>query len=125
MGVSLGTDLQMLCEQLLKLTEKEEQALIADNIEELEACVKRKEEIVKKLRELESKKGHNEPLEYSEQAASLLERIIISQERVSDSIKAMLGECQDAILEIRAGQQAQRAYYRTRKKGRERSTRLL
>lgn len=125
MIASFGTDLRMLYEQLLKLAEKEEQALTADNLEELEACMRRKEEIVEKLRELESKKGHDEPSEYSEKVAGLLERIVTSQERVKDGIKVMLGECQDAILEMRAGQRAHRAYYRTRKKGRERSARLL
>ena len=122
---SFSADLPMLYEQLLNLAEKEEQALTGDNLEELEACMCRKEEIVTKLRELESKKGLDERSECSEKVAGLLERIVAGQERVKEGIKVMLGECQDAILEMRAGQQAHRAYYRTRKKCRERSARLL
>ena len=125
MRAPFGTDLRMLYEQLLKLAEKEEQALTADNLEELEACMRRKEEIVTKLRELESKKSLDEPSECGEKVADLLERIVAGQERVKDRIKVMLGECQEAILGMRAGQRAHRAYYRTRKKSRERSARLL
>ena len=46
---SFSADLPMLYEQLLNLAEKEEQALTGDNLEELEACMCRKEEIVTKL----------------------------------------------------------------------------
>src|SRR5512136_2367572 len=98
MRASFSADLPMLYEQLLKLAEKEEQALTADKLEELEACMRRKEEIVTKLRELESKKGFDEPSECGEKVADLLERIVASHERVKEGIKVMLGECQDAIL---------------------------
>ena len=117
--------LRVLYEQLLKLAEKEEQAITADNLGELEACMRRKEEIVTKLCEIESKEGQNGPSECSEGVARLLEQVASRHEHVRERIKAMLGECQDAILEIRTGQRARRAYYRARKKGREDSARLL
>jgi hypothetical protein len=120
-----GQDISVLYEQLLKLAEKEEQALVAENMGELEACMRRKEEIVKKLREIESKKGQDGPSECSEEVARLLQQVTTRHECVRERIKVMLGECQDAILEIRTGQRAHRAYYPARKKGRERSTRLL
>jgi hypothetical protein len=117
--------LRVLYEQLLRLAEKEEQAIAADNLGELEACMSRKEEIVIELREIESKESQNGPSERGQEVARLLQEVTTRHERVRESIKAMLGECQDAILEIRTGQRARRAYYRGRKKGRERSARLL
>jgi Flagellar protein FliT len=120
-----GKELRGLCEQLLKLAEKEEQAIAADNLEELEACTRRKEEIVTKLREIESNERQNGPSGDSEEVVRLLQQVTARHEYVRERIKAMLGECQDAILEIQTGQQARRAYYRARKKGRERSARLL
>lgn len=110
---------------MLKLADKEEQAITADNLGELEACMRRKEEIFKEVREIQGKKGQDGSSEYSEEVARLLEQVAERHERVRERIQAMLGECQQAILEIRAGQRAHRAYYRARKKGRERSARLL
>jgi flagellin-specific chaperone FliS len=122
---SLEADLEMLYEELLKLAGKEEQALTADNLDELEACICRKEEIVRKLRQVEEEQGHRWSSETSEKVARLLDQIVTRQERVRDGIEVMLNECQETILEIRAGQRAYRAYHRDRKKGRERSARLL
>jgi len=125
MATPFDEGLRVLYEQLLKLAVKEEQAITADNLGELEACMRRKEEIIKKLREIESKKGHDGPSEHSEEVARLLEQVATRHEHIRERIKAMLGECQQAILEIRVGQRAHRAYYRARKKGRERAARLL
>ncbi|MGD0233569.1 MAG: hypothetical protein ABSC55_03415 [Syntrophorhabdales bacterium] len=117
--------LQTLYEQLLKLVEKEEQAITANHLGELQACVRRKQEIIGKLREIESKKGQDGPSEHSEEVARLLEQVATRHERARERIRTMLIECQKAILEVRTAQQAHRAYYRARKKGRERPARLL
>jgi hypothetical protein len=116
--------LRALYEQLLQLSEKEEQAITADNLGELEACMRRKEDILKNLRETENGKGEHEASENID-VAQLLVRVVESHERVREQIKAMVGECQQAILEIRTGSRAHRAYDRARRNGRERSARLL
>jgi len=117
--------LRSLYEQLLKLTDKEEQAITADNLGELEACARRKEEIFIKLREIEKKKEQHGLSKISEETARLLEQVAERHERVRERIQAMLGECQQAILEVRTGRRAHRAYWQARKKRAERSSRLV
>jgi hypothetical protein len=114
-----------LYNQLLKLSDREKQALIADNLEELEACLRRKEEIIEKLREAEREKEQDGPSGYGEETNRLLEQVIEAHEHVKDDISTMLIECRKAILELRTGQRAHQAYYRAGRKGRERSARLL
>jgi hypothetical protein len=118
-------DIRILYDRLLRLAKKEEQALTADNLEELEACMCRKEELIRNLHHLENEGSHRGSSGYSEKVGSLLEQIVIRQERVRGGIKKMLDECQEAILEIRSGQRAHRAYTRGPKKNREHSARLL
>ena len=120
MVTAFDEGLRMLYNQLLKLAEKEGQAITADNLGELEACMRRKEDILKKLRE--SEKGE---AEISDGEAQLLAQVVKSHERVTEQIKALLGECQKAILEIRTGSRAHRAYDQARRKGHEHSARLL
>ena len=117
--------LRSLYEQLLKLAEKEEQAITADNLGELEACARRKEEIFKKLREIEKKKEQHGLSKISEEAARLLEQVAERHERVRERIQAMLGDCQQAILEVQTGRRAYRAYYQACRKGPKRSARLV
>ncbi|HME45967.1 MAG TPA: hypothetical protein VKF36_22965 [Syntrophorhabdales bacterium] len=117
--------LRALYEQLLKLAEKEEQAITADNLGELEACMRRKEEIFIKLREIESRNEQHGQSKISQEMARLLAQVAERHERVQQKIKMMLGECQQAILEIQTGRRAHRAYYQARKKGPKHSPRLV
>jgi hypothetical protein len=116
MGANVGEDLRTVYGQLARLVEKEERALAFENLIELEACMRRRAEIVKKLQSLESKRWFDESSDCVERVAGLLEQIIARQERVKLGIKLMASQCQDAIMEIRAGQQAHRAYHRAAKK---------
>ena len=118
-------ELRVLFEQLLKLADKEEQAITADNLGELEACMRRKEEIFNKLRKIESKKGESGSSGVSEDVARLLVQVAERHERVSEKIRIMLGDCQKAIMEIRNGRKAHRAYQQARSRRREGSARLL
>ncbi len=125
MAMPLDERLRLLYEQLLNLAEKEEQAITAENLDELEACMRRKEEVFKKLREIESKNGRHVASEMSEEAAGLLAQVAERHERARERVAAMLSECRQALLEIRTGRQAHRAYSRARKEQPERSGRLL
>ncbi len=118
-------ELRVLYEQLLKLADKEEQAITADNLGELEACMRRKEEIFKEVREIESKKNQHRPSEMSDEVGRLLVKVAERHERVTEKIRIMLGDCQKAIMEIRTGRKAHRAYHQARNKRREGSARLL
>ncbi len=74
---------------------------------------------------LKVKRGQDGPSGYSKELSQLLEQVIETHDRVRESIKTRLIGCQEAILGLRTAQRAHRAYYRARKKGRERSGRLL
>lgn len=125
MEKAFDEELRALYEQLLKLAEKEEQAITADNLGELEACATRKQKIIKKLREIENRKGQHGHLAMSDEVARLLVEAAERHERVQQKIKVMLGECQQAILEVRTGRRAHRAYWQAHKKRAERSPRLV
>jgi hypothetical protein len=106
-----------LYEELLELAEKEQSAVKADNLAELEACLRRKEAIVEKLREA----GMQDQPELN----TLVEESAEAHERVLNSVKGMLDECRRAILEVRTGQRAHLAYQGSRNKNRERSAKVL
>jgi hypothetical protein len=125
MSRSSNQELKTLYEQLLKFIQKEEQAITANHLGELQACVRRKQEIIGKLRDIESKKGQDGPSEHSEEVARLLEQVATRHERARERIRAMLIECQKAILEIQTGRRACRAYYQARKKAPKQSARLV
>ena len=117
--------LQALYEQLLKLADKEDQAITADNLGELEACMRRKEEIFKKVREIESKQGRDGFSNTSNEVALLVEQVAARHERITEKIRVMVGECQQAILELQTGRRVHRAYYQARKRRSGDSVRLL
>ena len=106
-----------LYEELLKLADKEQRAVRADNLAELEACLRRKEAIVEKLREA----GPQDQPELN----ALVEEAAEAHEGVQNSIKSMLDECRQALLEVRTGQRAHLAYQGSRNKNRERSAKVL
>jgi hypothetical protein len=111
------SELITLYKQLLKLADKEESAVKAANLEELEACLRRKERIVEKLREA----GTQDQPELS----TLVEEATKAHEVILAGVKGMLDECRQAILGVRTGHQAHLAYQRSRKKNRERSAKVL
>jgi len=127
MAESCNQELQTLYEQLLKLVEREEQAIAANHLGELRACTRRKQEIVARLREIESEKGQDGAQDANQGAelVRLLGQVVIRQERATARIQAMLLECGKAILEVRSARRACRAYYRSRKNGEERPAHLV
>ena len=114
-----------LYEQLLELADKEERAVKAANLEELEACLRRKEEIVEKLREAGNRQGEGILPQDQPELSTLVEEAAEAHEGVLNSVKSMLDECRQAILGVRTGQRAHLAYQRSRKKNRERSAKVL
>ena len=114
-----------LYKQLLKLTTKEVRAVKAANLEELEACLRRKEELVEKLREAGNRQGEGFLPQDQPELSTLVEEAAEAHEGVLNSVKGMLEECRQAILEVRTGQRVHRAYQRSRKKNRERSAKVL
>ena len=116
-------NLQLAYEQLLRLVEKEKQALTIDNLEELEECMRRKVVIVSALRK--EGKDLNMPSECSDSVTALIEEIVAGQEHVKEGIQAMLSQCQNAILELRSAFRGYRAYHGVGKRIDDHSTRQL
>lgn len=114
-----------LYEQLLKLADEEKRAVKAANLEELQACLRRKEEIVEKLREAAYRQGEGIPPQDPPELNALIEKAAEAHEGVRNSVKGMLDECRQAILGVRTGHQAHLAYQRNRNKNRERSAKVL
>jgi hypothetical protein len=113
-GKPFDENLRLLYQRLLTLADKEDQAITANNLGELEACIRRKKEIFQRIREFETNKVRGS----SEVGPELAELIVLVAERhehIKERIRAMLGECRQAILEIQSGRRAHRAYYCARK----------
>jgi hypothetical protein len=122
MSYRLDCTVETLCEQLLRLADKEEQALTADNLGELEACMHKKEEIFKRLRSLENNSGQGVGMDKS---TALLRQVSERHQLIRERVKIMRDECERALLEIRNGRRAHRAYSHSRRTGSENSARLL
>jgi hypothetical protein len=114
-----------LYEELLKLADKEQRAVKADNLAELEACLRRKEAIVEKLREAGFGQDEGIPPQDQPELNALIEKAAEAHEGVRNSVESMLDECRRAILGVRTGHQAHLAYQRSRNKNRERSAKVL
>ncbi len=108
-----------LCEQLLKVAEGEKRAFAAYNVDELETFMRRKQEIIGKLGDTIRRRNEDDPSQRNGEAVRLLSRVIAAHESVRDAIKAELDECQQAIIRMRMGRQARRAYHRAGRKGNE------
>ncbi len=122
MSYSPDCSAEALYEQLLRLADKEEQALTADNLGELKACIHKKEEVFKKLRSLENNLGQSIG---TDESAALLQQVSERHELVRKRVKIMRDECERVILEIRTGRRAYRAYCYSGITGSEDSARLL
>ena len=124
MGKPFDESLRVLYQRLLRLADKEDQAITADNLGELEACMRRKKEIFQRIREIESNKG-SASQDASSELASLITLVAERHERTTERIRAMLGECRQTILQAQSDRRAHRAYHHCRQSSMKDSTRLL
>jgi len=118
-------DAVALCEQLLELAEREQRAVTGGNLEELEACLLRKEEIVQRLGEVGSKSVGSTGTTGQPGVGPLIEQVLEANVGVARSIGQMLEDCRRAIMAVRAGQRAELAYQENRRRKRERSPKVL
>ena len=118
-------DVILLCERLLELAESEQRAVEGRDLQDLEACSRRKEEIVQKLREAGKRSAQAGDPHRQPGFEALLEKALAANVGVTRGIGQMLEECRRAMVAVRAGQRAELAYQETRRKRRERSTKVL
>ena len=111
--------------QLLRLADKEEQAIIAENLDELEACALRKQEILKQMGEIEFRQDACAAPEERKEAILVLADVAERHERMTKRIQTMRDECRKGVLRIRNGRHAHRAYHRARQQESDGSGRLM
>lgn len=118
-------DAVALYEQLLELAGKEQRAVMGGNLEELEACLLRKEEIVQRLGEIGSKSVGGTDTPGQPGVGPLIEQVLQANVGVARSITRMLEDCRRTIVAVRAGKRAELAYQESRRRKRERSPKVL
>ncbi len=114
---TFSQEVQVLCERLLKVTEEEQRALDVDDVDSLEACIRRKQEIVGDFKDSIGRRTEAGLPQLDDAAGRLLEQVIERHVAVRDGVKRMLLDCQEAILGIGTGRRAHRAYQKAGKKG--------
>ena len=122
---TLKMGVQELYKQLLRLADKEEQAIIAENLQELEACAFKKHEILKRVSEAESRCDGRATPEERKVMAALLTEVAEKHERTQKGIQTMCDECRKGVLRIRNGRHAHRAYHRAGQQEPDGSGRLM
>ena len=118
-------DVAVLFEQLLELADREQRAVTEGNLEELEACLRRKEEIVQALREGDIGSARGVGVNGRAGLGTLVEQALLGNVDIAKGIGRMAEECRRTIVAVRTGQRAQLAYQESRRLKREHSSKVL
>ncbi len=103
-----------LYSKLLKLSEREEEAFRAEDLDELATCVQHRSELLHQINDFEAQNLYADAAD-RERRASQLMHVSELHERALAMVQVMLGQCGQAILDLGTRRRARRAYRTARR----------